>query len=200
MSEQCPFCKRWLPTAGGLRRHLSSYAPCKKKRSRHISGLRTPETLQLDTRTSDNLNNLPVPQSVSANSDAMDIDTVSENTHVEPDLAPGIGDSDNSRRPTHRATVEEVEDSEESEEGPRAWYTEAFPPDREAGHTIRPSPTTFEQIRDSDALRVDDVLGPFEDEGEWELAKWLVRNVGHTAGDQFLKLPSVSASLAFVSR
>jgi hypothetical protein len=37
--------------------------------------------------------------------------------------------------------------------------------------------------------------GPFEDEDEWQLAEWLIRNVGQKQTDIFLKLPIVSVFL-----
>ncbi|PBK87099.1 hypothetical protein ARMGADRAFT_939452, partial [Armillaria gallica] len=33
--------------------------------------------------------------------------------------------------------------------------------------------------------------GPFKDDEEWELAKWLIHNVGHNAAEEFLKLPII---------
>ncbi|KAI0085458.1 hypothetical protein BDY19DRAFT_896743 [Irpex rosettiformis] len=85
------------------------------------------------------------------------------------------------------------ENGNESE--PRVWYAEAFPEDRKAGTPLRQSPTAFEQIRDSGTFKVNKGLGPFKDREEWELAKWLTRNVGHTAGNQFLKLPTIRSKL-----
>ncbi|KAJ7651800.1 hypothetical protein B0H17DRAFT_832323, partial [Mycena rosella] len=52
--------------------------------------------------------------------------------------------------------------------------------------------TKFEEIRDDEILKGAEVWGPFKDESEWELAKWLIKNVGHTAADEFLKLSIVS--------
>ncbi|KAG1819370.1 hypothetical protein EV424DRAFT_1323500, partial [Suillus variegatus] len=37
-----------------------------------------------------------------------------------------------------------------------------------------------------------DPWAPFTDEEEWRLVKWLVSRVGHTAIDEFLKLPITS--------
>ncbi len=34
--------------------------------------------------------------------------------------------------------------------------------------------------------------GPFADEDEWQLAEWLLKNVGQMQADAFLKLPIVS--------
>ncbi|KAJ7870405.1 hypothetical protein B0H13DRAFT_2556335 [Mycena leptocephala] len=41
-------------------------------------------------------------------------------------------------------------------------------------------------------LKGAEVLGPFKDEAEWELAKWLIKHVGHTAADEFLKLSIIT--------
>ncbi|KAL0562364.1 hypothetical protein V5O48_019723, partial [Marasmius crinis-equi] len=47
-------------------------------------------------------------------------------------------------------------------------------------------------IRDDQVLRGDEIYGPFESEAEWELARWLIKNVGHNATEEFLNLPIVS--------
>ncbi|KAJ7882418.1 hypothetical protein B0H14DRAFT_3082501 [Mycena olivaceomarginata] len=44
------------------------------------------------------------------------------------------------------------------------------------------------EMRDVDAQ----ILGPFADEEEWELAKWLIKNVGHNKTESFLKLPIIT--------
>ncbi|KAF8204494.1 hypothetical protein K438DRAFT_1757693 [Mycena galopus ATCC 62051] len=56
------------------------------------------------------------------------------------------------------------------------------------GGTYGRGKTVFEVIRDEEILKGAEVLGPFKDEAEWELAKWLIKHVGHTAADEFLKL------------
>ena len=38
----------------------------------------------------------------------------------------------------------------------------------------------------------DDPWAPFKDKEEWELAQWLITNVGQNATDKYLKLPIVS--------
>ncbi|KAJ6612021.1 hypothetical protein B0H10DRAFT_1808397 [Mycena sp. CBHHK59/15] len=48
---------------------------------------------------------------------------------------------------------------------------------------------TFQMIRDDQVLQGAEVLGPFESDEEWELAKWLIKNVGHNQMEEFLKLP-----------
>ncbi|KAJ6559359.1 hypothetical protein DFH09DRAFT_921717 [Mycena vulgaris] len=78
------------------------------------------------------------------------------------------------------------------EDGEDDGFEEPFPPERNAGATYGRSKTTFEHIRDDQILTGCEVLGPFADEEEWELAKWLIKNVGHNQTEAFLKLPIVT--------
>jgi hypothetical protein len=94
-------------------------------------------------------------------------------------------DDPDASAPTHQSTVEEVR-------GVGDRYTKPFPKDKGAGATFGTDRTSFEQIRDDQILLGVEVLGPFESEEEWELAKWLIKNVGHNQTDTFLKLPIVS--------
>ncbi|KAJ7508692.1 hypothetical protein B0H11DRAFT_1704018 [Mycena galericulata] len=71
------------------------------------------------------------------------------------------------------------------------WYTT---PDAKlgAGATYGKGKTAFEIIRDEEILKGGTVLGPFRDDDEWQLAKWLIKHVGHTATEEFLKLSIIS--------
>ncbi|KAH7904046.1 hypothetical protein BJ138DRAFT_1019687 [Hygrophoropsis aurantiaca] len=89
-------------------------------------------------------------------------------------------------------TVEEVPDID----APGQLWTDAFPPDKRAGASKGTGPTSFQTIRDNQVLRGAEILGPFKDEGEWELAKWLIKNVGHNQAEVFLKLPIVRDRVA----
>jgi hypothetical protein len=60
------------------------------------------------------------------------------------------------------------------------------------GHAYRLGKTSFQTIRDDEILKHGEVLGPFKDDAEWELAKWLIKNVGHAQADALLKLSIVS--------
>ena len=72
-------------------------------------------------------------------------------------------------------------------------WDEAFAPEKRAGATIGTCKTLFESYRDEQVLEGADILGPFESDEEWELAKWLIKNVGHNQAEEFLKLPIVSS-------
>ena len=83
---------------------------------------------------------------------------------------------------------------DESSRSPRCEevWDEAFPSEKCAGASIGTGKTTFETYRDKQIRQGTDILGPLENEAEWELARWLVKNVGHNQADEFLKLPIVS--------
>lgn len=69
-------------------------------------------------------------------------------------------------------------------------YIEDFPNAGEpTGKTKR---TPFEKIRKTQRKLEEEVWGPFKNEEEWDLARWLITsNVSQTKMDEFLKLPIV---------
>lgn len=93
---------------------------------------------------------------------------------------------DHDARPPRRPTVEEI--VEGSPEDLRPEWVEISP---DTGSSHGPSRTLFDTMRDKQIDQKDPILGPFESDEEWELAKWLVKNTGHKQAEQFLKLPIV---------
>lgn len=67
------------------------------------------------------------------------------------------------------------------------------------GHAYGLGKTAFQSIRDDQIRKNEEVLGAFKDDAEWELAKWIIRNVGHGQADSLLKLSIVSQLYAFKS-
>jgi hypothetical protein len=115
----------------------------------------------------------------------------------------GVGDNNfipgqvHSRSPTvkevssgqhsKRARVEEVKDEGSPQVG---RYTQEYP-----GHvadTLGTEQTKFEKIQDEQKMDGMEPHALFADEEEWELVKWLMKNVSQTKADDFLKLPIVS--------
>ncbi|KAH9979616.1 hypothetical protein BJV74DRAFT_879411 [Russula compacta] len=86
---------------------------------------------------------------------------------------------------SHRVTVEEVED-----EAAPGRFAEEYNSDHVA-HVLGESATAFETLREEQiaAGLGEKPWAPFEDEEEWELARWLIKEVSQTATDKFLKLP-----------
>ncbi|EMD34441.1 hypothetical protein CERSUDRAFT_75980 [Gelatoporia subvermispora B] len=76
---------------------------------------------------------------------------------------------------------------------PRPQYAQVFPPEKRAGHVQGQAPTQFEIWQDEQRVSRQGDHGPFESQEEWELAQWIVKNIGHTQSEQFLKLPIIQS-------
>ncbi|KAJ3487506.1 hypothetical protein NLI96_g3483 [Meripilus lineatus] len=70
-------------------------------------------------------------------------------------------------------------------------WVESFPSNKNAGGIFGEAQTSFQSIRDDQVLRGAEIWGLFRDEDEWELAKWLIKNVGHNQAEEFLKLQAI---------
>lgn len=73
-------------------------------------------------------------------------------------------------------------------------FIETYPAEAKAGAAWGTGTPKFEAIR-KEQEDVGKDWGPFKDEDEWRLAEWLIKNVGQTQTDKFLKLPIVSRFL-----
>jgi len=82
--------------------------------------------------------------------------------------------------------VEEVEDEETY---PR--YVKEFPTRAEE---LGDGKMAFEEIFEEQKAKGESPWAPFADKDEWELARWLVKNVNQRATEEFLKMPGVSVS------
>ncbi|KAG2157668.1 uncharacterized protein EDB93DRAFT_1246735 [Suillus bovinus] len=82
---------------------------------------------------------------------------------------------------SRQVTVEDVTDEEDGR-----WYFEPYP---EAGWTLREGQTSFERHQQYKESEGEDKWAPFGNEEEWGLAEWLVKSLGQTKTDEFLKLP-----------
>ena len=87
------------------------------------------------------------------------------------------------------ATVE-VPNNGELNDGGR--YIEIFPEEYLAGATWGRGKPLFESLDEEQKSKGGSRWTPFEDEDEWQLAEWLIRNVGQKQTDAFLRLPIVS--------
>ena len=97
-------------------------------------------------------------------------------------------------QPLRRVEIKEIEDVDSP--CSRARFTEAYP--GQVGKTLGHSETQFERWHQEQENQGESTWVPFEDQAEWDLACWLIRNVGQKSIDEYLKLPIVSSdSLVF---
>ncbi|KAJ6585760.1 hypothetical protein B0H19DRAFT_926144 [Mycena capillaripes] len=99
---------------------------------------------------------------------------------------------------SRRAAVEEVMDEDDPQNSRR--FVDTFPGldaeegESEAGIPIRRAHTLFEQMRENQKQEGESQFSPFVGSDEWELARWLSKNVSQTATDEYLELPIVSSA------
>ena len=99
------------------------------------------------------------------------------------------GPPDLCKPPSKRARVKE--DNEDSPPWPASGrFTEQYL--GIAATILGREKMIFECLKAAEDERGDGKWAPFHDEDEWELARFLMKNLGQTKIDEFLKLPSVS--------
>ncbi|KAF8152479.1 hypothetical protein B0H34DRAFT_784587 [Crassisporium funariophilum] len=88
--------------------------------------------------------------------------------------------------------IEAVEDPDDPQKSSR--FVKSYPGSvaAELGEDM----TNFEQWKDEQAQRGENEWSPFKDQEEWELAQWLLKNVGQKSIDEYLKLP-IRSRLSF---
>jgi hypothetical protein len=101
----------------------------------------------------------------------------------EPDNPPDIGIP-----PEVNVTVNNPDKGRTS-----TFYIVEFPENLGAGAVLGEDVPLFERIWREQQENQSSRWGPFEDKDEWELAQWLVRNVGHKQTNDFLNLKIVSS-------
>ncbi|KAG1867247.1 hypothetical protein DFJ58DRAFT_904528 [Suillus subalutaceus] len=120
--------------------------------------------------------------------DAPDVDFPHQDAapgHVHPRPSPDTDDNPALSK-TRRVRVEEVEDEEGMSFTNNGRY---FKRRTDAGWALHEGETSFEKYRTYQEEEGEDPWSPFEDEEEWDLAHWLVKNLGQTRTEEFLKLP-----------
>jgi hypothetical protein len=87
-------------------------------------------------------------------------------------------------------------DKDDSEDilSPKARWREYFP--RCAGQALRREPTMFESMRNTQVAQNQSIWGRFSDEGDWEIARWIVESgTTHTSTNDLLELKTVSKQI-----
>lgn len=88
-----------------------------------------------------------------------------------------------------RASVEDAEDEDEDEDfsNPRSRFSVPYPDPAGIPTSSERKPTAFERYHEA----TNKPYGPFDDEDDWELGKFLMENLGQTKTDEFLQLGKV---------
>lgn len=162
---ECPYCAMQATSEAGLKSHTTQSKACLEK---------------LLPSLNDPLSDVPM-------ADAMHSDfSNNDNFNMDLDEVP----PDPIRGPPRRRSVsiEEVED----EETPSPQAPQFFDDFPGAAEVLGEAWTSFEELRQGQLDRNEEPWGPFENEEEWELARWIMRSgVSQSHTDTLLKLPIV---------
>lgn len=169
--HQCRYCWRYFPTIPGLRGHISKKRSCRENRQRVLA--------RLDQRLAQ----------AEAGVGAVDDVEMEDGTDIPAESAHNICIDHGPIPPDPPAKT--------TASGPGSHakvsrWVEAYP--SSAGATKGMGETDFVKVQEQQRECNEDPWAPFESRDEWELAQWLLRNVGQNATDEFLKLPIVSSS------
>lgn len=161
--NRCRYCGRAFPTLKGQRGHTSQNRSCRESRQRALARL-----------------NKRLAQSGIV--EGTDVDVEMEDTPADPNHHIR---ADHSPIPPAQSTSPGAGGREKI-----SRWVETYP--RPAGVTKGLGQTEFGRVRESQIERDQDPWAPFESQEEWQLAQWLLQNVGQNATEEFLKLPIVS--------
>jgi len=161
----------------GLRSHMTQREYCRKAMRRVAEKRQPVESLDND------------PEDINIDQhheNSADVDVPLEFNDPQVELG-SDSEGQTQEAPDRRARVEEIEDEEA---GVQNRWIEDFPGN--AGKQGDQAQSYFENLRAEQQRQGLSPWTPFQDEEEWELAQWLMLNVGQNATDKFLKLPIVS--------
>ncbi|KAH7904195.1 Zn-finger domain-containing protein [Hygrophoropsis aurantiaca] len=181
--HRCGFCAKNLPSLGGVKRHIAQRPECHQKWVKFV--LRNSKSVSVfehENQPDKPLANInDEPGYIEPYNDA-EAETLADSFVPLPP---------HSRSPTpedprsKRARVEEVEDEDAVPMGGR--FYEKYP--RATASVLREGKTSFEAYNTYQHNSQQHIFGPFDDEDEWTLGKWMMENLGQTRIDEFLKLP-----------
>ncbi|KAL0565900.1 hypothetical protein V5O48_016118 [Marasmius crinis-equi] len=176
-SQLCVYCNTPFPTTGQLNHHQLKKRRCRKQKEDALQKL--------------------LPHSVPSTYHATESQSPPAYESELPDIGPSKFFPANdlplfyppdfpNDGPQTRQQGTTVEDEPDEEVG-----IEPFAVDQDVGKAFGMGTTSFQDIREAQLREGEDVYGPFLDEEEWGLAKWLIQNVGQNATEAFLKLPII---------
>ena len=187
----CGFCGRLCPTVPGLNRHIDNTPKCKKASfeefGQYANSLWDDIPENLNDAEQQPLQHLPnEPDDFYLDEDFEIAEQIfnREENDLLPHPPPLLDEPQ--LNPQH-STVGDVPEKDDTD---CSRYIENFPEEYQAGATWGNCKPLYEFL-DEKQKEGGSRYGPFDDEEEWQLAEWLIRNVGQKQTDMFLKLPIV---------
>lgn len=188
----CFFCGKHCPTVPGLNKHIDKTPKCKKA-SREEFGQYAKAIWEDVPQNPNDIEGQPPPGL--PNEPELNL----EDFHLEEDIARAQEMFDREENnllpvPPPPPPLPQHDEPQHVTVDPKKGcrYIEHFPEEYLAGATWGNCKPLYEYINEEQEKEGTSRWSPFEDEEEWLLAEWLIRNVGQKQTDVFLKLPIVS--------
>lgn len=177
---RCPHCNTSKPTQKAINQHIQLTPACKKAYDDQLTAICGSPSPRPSRKHQERSPSPPAPILDDGDDTGM---------QAADDFVPPVNPVPVQPQ-SKRARVEEVEDEDCV---PRPHYTRFVRPyPRPVGTPIRKEKTKFETLLEQQAADGKQPWEPFASKDEWQLATWLMANVGQTATDEYLKLPIVS--------
>jgi hypothetical protein len=179
---RCEFCLKELSNAKHVHLHITNTPKCRQARDQLIRR-RSPSPL-VDTPNRPNLDPMTVDdENGFAGHDETNLDYIpGEQLGANNVMVPNQSQSE---------LTKEVE----NDDAPGRYAEEYIPVD--VAHILRKSRTAFETLKEDQnyAGLGETPWAPFKDEDEWQLARFLIKEVSQTAANKYLKLSIVSGGI-----
>lgn len=190
----CNHCHKGpIPTVQGLCSHITQTAACRQ--AAQWAAIKWQPIPPTETEAADHpaevSSDLDIEMSRSDSPGASSDNIYAEfdpPLHQNPPQVPSLSPKEPAEQNSQWATVEDAEDEES---GVSTRWIQDFP--EPAGVPLQQGKTFFEDVRQKQESKGEDLWAPYNNKDEWELAHWLLDNIGHNVIDQHLKLPIVLA-------
>ena len=163
--SRCSYCHK-LMTSSLLNRHISASKGCRRQWEKTLT-LNEPK---------------PPPQNRPEKRPTSPCAEHNDNFDMAIFDFDGFEPGRTSANPSKRARVEDADDDERRPTSAGSQYIEPYP--RPVGTPLRYAKTKFDLLRKEQERRNENNWTPFKNEEEWQLARWLSAQVGHTAIDE----------------
>ncbi|KIK11688.1 hypothetical protein PISMIDRAFT_122289, partial [Pisolithus microcarpus 441] len=189
-AHRCSYCLKPIPTVSGVMRHVSQSPTCHQL---WIKALERPVVAVSADKEDQGIEVGLSPEDWRYASDNDDSPDFHEGHIVQDHHARDITDPPNicEEPPSKHAQVEEAVDDvpDRPSEG---RFTQQYI--GVAANILGAQKTSFELMEAVETTEKESMWAPFHTEGEWDLARFLMKNVGQTKMDEFLKLNIVRES------
>ncbi|KAI0690630.1 hypothetical protein BC835DRAFT_1280656 [Cytidiella melzeri] len=183
----CSFCARSFPTRASVGQHVANNKSCRERRDTELAALSREHSYHaFGASPGNSATQRQYTPTTDVQCELLLTDINEPHTARAQDL-----DADPDAQPPAPISHVSTDETVLHDSAPR--YAQPSPPHLAAGASFGTGRTGFEKIRDKQIWRGEKVWGSFDSEEDWELAKWLVTNVGHAQAESFLKLGIVSA-------